>query len=360
MNSGKLNGIQALRAVAALAVVLSHLVGFEARFLPGQVLAPEWLEFGQFGVDLFFVLSGFIIVESTRRLYGSAAAAGVFLYRRVIRIYPVYWVYLAPVVVLWLLNPGILSGGNGREVDLMASVLLYPSTQSHLLLVSWTLTFELYFYCVFALVSATLPRERLPQILLAWAVLTIAGILLLRPTLQQPLLLVACNSLVLEFLAGGAVALLWRHIPGRLGPLLFAIGVAGMVLGTAAMWQNGMVFPANWRRVAIFGTASAVLLAGILALEPVLGRRYPSWLLLLGDASYSLYLGHLLVIAVVGRAWKTLLPDPSMANHLAALGACVLGTCLVSVLSYRFIEMPLIEMLRPLVRLGQSRRPRAA
>jgi exopolysaccharide production protein ExoZ len=363
MPPARLNGIQALRAAAALAVVVSHLVGFEARYLPGPALLPGWCEFGQFGVDLFFVLSGFIIVESTHRLHGSAAAASLFLYRRLIRIYPVYWVYLAPVVLLWLVNPTILGGGGmGRDVDLMASVSLYPG--SHILLVSWTLTFELYFYLVFALVfalvTATLPRERLPQILVAWAVLTAAGVLLVRPTVHLAGTNVAFDWLVLEFLAGGAVALLRPHLPTRLGPTLCAAGVAGIVFGAAAMWQAGMPFPGHWPRVAVFGTASAILLAGVLALEPAIGRRYPAWMLQLGDASYSLYLGHLLVIAVAGRAWKLLLPHPSMANHLAALGGCVLAASLLAVLSFRLVEAPLLQALRPLVRLNPARRLRPA
>jgi exopolysaccharide production protein ExoZ len=140
MAMGQINGVQALRALAAIMVVFSHLVGFETRYLPGGVLVPDWFGYGQFGVDLFFVLSGFIIVESTRRLHGSAAAGMVFLYRRVIRIYPVYWAYLAAVLAVWLVNPAVLGGGQGREVDLVASIFLYPSTASHVMLVSWTLS----------------------------------------------------------------------------------------------------------------------------------------------------------------------------------------------------------------------------
>lgn len=343
MPSERFRGVQALRTFAALAVVLAHLVGYEARYLPGAPLVPGWFSLGQMGVDLFFVVSGYIVVETTRSLHGSWAGARLFLARRFVRVVPVYWAWLAVVLAAWAAMPGILNAE--RERDLLASILLLPSARDHVLVVSWTLTFEMFFYLVFGLALPLLRREALPALLGGWAALTVAGALLLRPEPSEPWLTLAFSPLVLEFLAGATVALLRRRVPPQAGLALAAAGLAGLVAGGAVLAAAGAPL-SGWNRLAAFGLPSALLVAGVVAMERPWGHLWPRWTQALGDASYSLYLSHLLVLAAVGRAWRVALPEAGAAGHLALLVTAVLGACLVAVAAYRLLEVPVIARLR--------------
>jgi len=89
----KIQNIQALRGIAVIAVVFSHLVIIEKKYGGSETILPEFLLFGKFGVDLFFVISGFIMVTITRSKFQIPREALKFFYRRVARIYPLYWFY---------------------------------------------------------------------------------------------------------------------------------------------------------------------------------------------------------------------------------------------------------------------------
>ena len=140
--------VQFLRAVAALGVVVFHLQPFEQQFLPGPTIAPRWFALGDIGVDLFFVISGFIIVESTSNWF-DRRHAGQFLWRRLTRIYPIYWFYNLLLLAMFWLQPSVLSA-NRQAPDLLASFLLTPPHGKTLLLISWTLMYEVEFYLIFA------------------------------------------------------------------------------------------------------------------------------------------------------------------------------------------------------------------
>ncbi|MDB5374404.1 MAG: putative acyltransferase [Belnapia sp.] len=374
--ANQLLAVQALRALAATAVVLAHLMPFEAKYATGEVLFPRGFEYGQAGVDLFFVISGYIMAVTTFGRFGSAASGWGFLQRRALRIYPVYWVYLTLVCAVWLVAPRIMNAGASVPPDILASYTLLPHQNGHLLLVSWTLSFEMFFYLVFAALLATLRNGRLGLALAAWAGITIAGQLLFQPGRPQPYLNLIFNPLVLEFIAGAAVALLLPRLglaqatrlglglglaqatrlgltqTARLGATLFLAGLLVAAIGIHVMLGQGGAFPENWPRVLVFGSAATLLLAGCVLLEPVLAGHLPAWLIALGDASYSIYLSHLLTIGVVGQFWRAGLAADHPLNHLLALATALLVSLLAGLLSYRLLEQPLMALLQ-----GRRRRP---
>ena len=347
--------VQVLRAMAAIAVVLSHLVLFEKKYLPGGTLFPAAFEFGQAGVDLFFVISGYIMTATTINRFGSARFANIFLSRRVLRIYPIYWLYLAIIIIVWIYNPSLMNGNSKTQPDLFASFTLMPHQNGHLLLVSWTLSFEMFFYLVFAALIALLPSRRLGLALLAWAGVTVVGQVLLQPTRHQPLLNLALNPLVLEFIAGAAIALLLPRLSPKWGPWLLGLGFLVLATGTTVLLGQGQAFPVGWARVLIFGSAAALIHTGCVQLEPRLHRFVPGWLVLLGDASYSIYLSHLLTIGVAGMIWRATLASDGVANHLLALGSTLALALLVGVLSYRLVETPMLDWLRARLDPGPRR-----
>jgi peptidoglycan/LPS O-acetylase OafA/YrhL len=238
--------------------------------------------FGAAGVDLFFVISGFIMANVSK-----GRSAGGFLRDRMWRIYPLWWVAVVP----WLFFLP-------REWQFTASSLsLWPiyggSYYVPVLLVGWTLSFELLFYCGMTLALAT--RAAVPLALYA---LCLAGAL----AAPSPMFNFVGSPMAIEFLLGVVVAQLPRR--AVLG-LLIPAGIA--LIGTAAP-ETGLIAaaldPATavWR-VVQWGLPAALILWGALSLEPLFEHRWSNLPVAIGDASYSIYLFHPLVAYGFDLLW---------------------------------------------------------
>ena len=358
----KFLGIQCLRALAAFAVVISHLLLFEQKYETGAAIAPAAVEYGMSGVDLFFVISGFIIATVTAGRFARSGEAGQFLRQRCIRIYPIYWVYCAAVLAVFLVDPTIVNSSHGRP-DVLRSFLLLPQHNLPLLLVAWTLVYKMFFYLVFSLAVRWLKESQLAPALLVWAAVIVAGNRLIGTmddAFLGPFLGLFFSPLILEFIAGCFVALSVRRLRAGSAVACIVLGLAGFAGGSVALAQLGMPFPLGWGRVLIYGTSSTFLVAGVLGVEQAGYRRFPRPVVMLGDASYSLYLSHILVLAVVGHVWARMLAGTSPVNHAAALCLAV-GLALVwGLLSFRFIETPLLIRMRNWTRARPASAPAVA
>jgi exopolysaccharide production protein ExoZ len=181
--------VQVLRAVAALLVLASHVGHDLTRRLGFEGYPP--LQFGAGGVDVFFVISGFIMVWSSRGLFGQPGAAGTFMARRLVRIVPLDWATTLLFLAGILIHPPMAH----RGVDpphLVASLLFLPwpdqdGEHSPFYGIGWTLNYEMFFYVAFALLLplAARPRAAVLALSLAFAALAVAG-LLLRPAHLVP------------------------------------------------------------------------------------------------------------------------------------------------------------------------------
>ncbi len=346
----RLRNVQALRAVAAVAVVLAHLggtTGIEDTWLAGDYGWLRPLHFpGNAGVDLFFVISGLIMVVTASRMTAGTASAGTFLYRRATRIYPVYWVATLPVLALFLLAPQMVNSSASAPPRILESLLLLPQPGAPLLLVGWTLTFELYFYLVFAL-ALLLPPRRRPFVLGAWGAVIVA-LAFAFPTTTQPWLALVSSPLSLEFLFGAVVG--WLILQRRfVSPV--AVTVVGGIAATAAIWLGGEAVTGGWYRAVVVGGLLAVFVYGVVGLEATDRLVAPRWLQTLGDASYSLYLWHVLILAAMGRFLLARLPDNAVVHGLALVftfAVVIVG----SLIAYRLIERPLLRLFR-----GRQQRP---
>ena len=128
----RLENVQALRGVAVLLVMMFHLHGLESLFVRGAHLLPSACGIGRGGVDLFFVISGLVMVVSTHGRWGGLRTGGRFLLRRILRIYPLYWLYSLATLSVFLLPAGQVSD-IWRQADLSASFLLWPQEKAPLL-----------------------------------------------------------------------------------------------------------------------------------------------------------------------------------------------------------------------------------
>lgn len=315
-------GIQALRAAAALAVLLHHaLERLGIRFAVGAA-----------GVDVFFVISGFIILHS---LAARPMPAGAFLWNRAARIVPLYW---AVTLLLVLLAGRVMPGVQPDVWRVLASLLFIPHRNPDgavlpLLVPGWTLNFEVFFY-ILAAAAWTLPRAwRLPGFFGVLFALVACGVVW-RP--ENPLLATWTSGLLLQFAGGGALALAWARgtVPGRaVGAALVAAGLAAY----AALEWSGW-YDEAWRPLA-WGLPALAIVLGALALEP---RQARAWLAVprrLGDASYSIYLLHPLIVAAMFRL---------VAPHSASLFvlSAIIAACVVGLASFHLFERPMGSWLR--------------
>lgn len=332
-----LGSIQLLRGLAALAVALAHLHAVENR-LAGEPLLGSWALVGFGGVDLFFVISGFVMVWTTRDLQGEARAVPGFAFARAARIYPLWWLVCGALVAVWLVRPEwVYASHHSQAPDILRSLLLVPAPTLPLHAVGWTLIHELWFYLVFALLLLA-PARWLPWLLGGWAVVVGAAALAL-PMPSSPVLALVRHPLTLEFILGAGVGLLATKGIWPAPRLLVQAGVIWMLLAAiAARSEAPSLFAGEWWRVVAFGLPSALLVWGLAGLEQR-GWRAPALGVRLGDWSYALYLIHVPVFAALGRLAAPVSTE-GMIDSLILLPAALIAAIAASVILHIGFERP--------------------
>jgi exopolysaccharide production protein ExoZ len=343
-------GLQALRAAAALAVVLHHALRATSLNAPadlhlGSTVVPAWLiEAGAGGVDVFFILSGFLMVYISGSYVQGRRPVSHFLQQRVLRVWPMY-----VLVTLFALKPALMkwwaTGERGFDLsaERLGGLLLLPSFNEHhyiqpIVGVGWTLSYEALFYLCFA-AAILVARHHLFVALCATVAAAFAfGHLLPESSAWHGFL---SDTITLEFLYGAAIAsfVQWRG-QGRLGSYaLIAAGV--LVLGVSS--HLGLMTTA-WRPVS-YGVAAALIFVGVLRLEGLV--TWPRWVVLLGNASYSIYLVHVLVI----YQWMMPYAERGLRKYNIAMQGDVLALILagggvaVGVVCYFLLERPITAAL---------------
>lgn len=338
------DNLQALRGIAAALVFLLHAMLIEQKYGQGAVLIGRMGWLGSVAVDLFFAISGFIMVAITRDRFGAPREAARFLLERAFRIYPAYWCVSAAVLVVYLLKPGMVNASQGGQVDVVASLLLLPQSVLPLLSVGWTLVHELYFYLVFAALIALLPHGagrswRLPAALALWAAAVI-GAQAWGAAQAAPVWRVAGDPLTLNFIAGAAAALLLPHVRAAWGPRLVIAGLALFALGLTVVpaTLEQVFFDRPWR-AAVCALPCALVTLGAVAANPRGAWPGQRLWVVLGDVSYSFYLVHLLVLSLAGKLWSALLP-PTAASAALLFGTSFAVALLLAHLGWRGVERP--------------------
>ena len=340
-----IQNLQALRGVACILVVLYHTADAEHGF--GLGFAPlAWLRwFGYAGVDLFFVLSGFIIASTTANQLGQAQALPGYLFRRFWRIYPLYWLVLGFAVLYAACFGGDLLQ-SVTTAEALNHLLLLPTTDGNaprLLPIAWTLSFEVLFYLVFAL-RFLLPIRLGWLSLATWgtAVLAAAGAGWVPENRFSRLIL---SPFVLEFLFG--VMLTRWPLPLNLRWALGGIIVALIMMATGLLIGRhadpGGLATDIPRRVLIFGPGMALLVGSVVALERWGARCQRRWLLAAGDASYSIYLFHNLAILLVLSASMAVGWGHSRVPHLIWIATTVGAALKAGMFLHRWAEKPLLD-----------------
>lgn len=317
-------GIQYARGLAALGVLIFHAA---------QKTDVDFAA-GARGVDLFFVISGFIMWVTTTSKPVSPEA---FMVARIKRIVPLYWIatsFLAisalaglfPVMreeLTWnhffqsLLFIPHFSPGNGQ---------IWP-----VLVPGWTLNFEMFFYLVFAICLLFPTLFRLLIITSVFVALVVFG--QLSPGTSAPMITYT-DPLILEFIAGVWLAVIVQRLPSPSGALAWVIALGGLVVLMAVPFWGGLAE----RLACLFGAALCIY--GVVSLD--LRKAIPDFLVarIIGDASYSIYLWHGIAVSVAAAvAYKFGLPT------LLIIPASIVGGLILGLMSYFFIEKPIAVFL---------------
>ncbi|GAB4024314.1 acyltransferase family protein [Spirosoma koreense] len=336
------NTIQILRGVAALIVVFFHLtLGYERR---GQELIIGGLfQNGFAGVDLFFVISGFVIMHTSHGYFGTPAYFGSYMRKRLIRIYPIYWITLIIIISGLLLVEFITK----KPIDylpttwfLMVSSFLLLPNHPNINGVTWSLSFELYYYLLFGLLIVA--RQLWPVVAL---VLLLSGAGIIFPTLfteQFPSLYFFFSPYNLEFASGVLAWWVVRHYKPTTILCMGLLALSGIWL----VMHEGTLFEEAARRVKLYGVSSFLVVLAFTGLEER-GWFRPSSInrafMKIGDASYLIYITHFpflpfynkLVVSLSTSLWW---------QHIAAFSFAGIITLVCLELHRRF-EAPLVKKL---------------
>ena len=338
--------IQYLRAIAALLVVFYHHVNTLR-----DTYAPTigHFEVGAFGVDIFFVISGFIMWSISE---ARPTSPGDFMLRRIIRIVPVYWAFTL-IAAFVSTNNGISIAMPDDIVRLLCSLFFipqwnaeYPHLVAPTLLVGWTLNLEMVFYALFAGALFLKPAWRLPALC---AVLFLMGAARLVIGLSpHPAINLYSSSVILEFGFGVLLAETYRKdLAARITALSTAAGWAipiGLIIAAIGILNLQEALPPV--RALYWGLPALMIVAAGLFLEPLIAHRPVRLFKFLGDASYSIYLSHLMAMAF---GQKLIGATIGAAAPLLALFGEVVFAAAFGGLAYLFLEKPLTEIVKRLV-----------
>lgn len=335
-----LNSIQYLRGIASLLVVASHFQVQQNRY--GN--QDYWIDlnFGAMGVDLFFIISGFIICLITLKRATSPIS---FLRDRIIRVVPLYWVFTAIMIFFALTLPNLLKTAQFDLMHVLASLFFVPRYHPVLvheiypiLIQGWTLNYEMFFYLLFS-ISLAIPKNiSIKVVIFTLALLSLIGLL---SDFNNEILYTITSLHLLEFLCGIVLGVLYskNRIPSiNTCAVLLVFGILIFLLGRSDTIEM--------TRVLAFGIPSLFLVMFGLAHEKRGSVVKCKTLKILGDSSYSLYLSHTFVLSAIGFIWSKSNLASTFYIDLLILLASIIACVVVGLLSYYILEIPITRFLK--------------
>jgi exopolysaccharide production protein ExoZ len=354
-DENKLLSLQILRGLAVLLVVYAHAIDNQIELHIGESFQQKFYfleNFGAVGVDIFFVISGFIISLVSKK-YLRPYGFKDFLIKRFIRIVPAYWIITTIVLILSILTLNS-SGFNLRYI--LKSFLVLPIFDSGwfifpALLVGWTLAFEMYFYIVVSVFTLSKSRHFLFYSFTFITLLVLAGLAFKDST--NVIFKFVSNPINLEFVLGCMIGVVYSsriRISYLLSMFLAVVGL--LCLGITIFTGYGDISEAEkivngnlgFLRVFLWGVPSAILVAGFVFLEARVSASILKYLILIGDASYSIYLTHYLSMSIYKSNWRffnLLYPDFFVVTAIAFSTA-------VGIAFYFMVERNLVNSLNHL------------
>ncbi|MFN3557910.1 MAG: acyltransferase family protein [Brevundimonas sp.] len=324
-------GVQCLRFLAAFVVVIIHSTFYAGRLDPS---IDVWHR-GATGVDIFFVISGFVMYVSSKSLTDRTDGWRTFAMRRIVRIVPLYWLLTTVSVGVALAVPALVQNGDLSLAYIIKSYLFIPAEAAPghyepVMGVGWTLNFEAFFYAIFAL--ALLLRTNI--VATVSAVLIPCVILSFFKTPEWPDFAFYFKLETLEFLAGILIA---RY--ASRGTIPWPAAASALVIGLVSiLFIPWPVFPGS--QIFIVLSAALIVWATVMLERPMQGR-WPRALMFLGGASYSLYLIH----SMVGPFAPKILSILGVQSGIVSILLSLTLSLIAAVICYVMVERPMTRFL---------------
>jgi peptidoglycan/LPS O-acetylase OafA/YrhL len=331
--------VQWLRAIAAVLVVIFHALYYSntltEQFGQPPITTPGFAAWW-FGFHIFFVVSGFIMIHTTRD-FGAPGAPRRFLLRRIVRVVPLYWLLTIPLAIGALLAPQAFGIATNKYQYVLSSFFFLRVARAGddlrpLLGQGWTLDYEMFFYAAFA-VALLLPRRwGIAALTIGFGGLTLLG---RHVGTDTPILFTFTDDMILEFLFGVYIGLAYEY-GWRLSGWMAAVAVL-----TGFVWvapdPSGPTFLIN-------GLPAALVVGGFVLGPRLRASAGTRWLDHIGDASYSLYLTHTFILLPYRKAWAATVGDhlPVTLYLLSSVAIAILLALVV----YRHVEHPMTLFLR--------------
>lgn len=344
----QLDGVQILRGAAASLVVFHHFcLALRTAGSPSAIANFHrfaWV--GASGVDIFFCISGFVIVYSLLQRT-KTVSWNAFLIARIKRIVPLYWLFTLLLIAMWLTGRVLKSLVVTPDLT-FRSLFFLPvvktfvdgGTSEHPILdQGWTLQYEAVFYLCCTIVIAALGSRRV----FPWTPLTV-GLLALITAIVPGAPAYLHDPLLLEF-AGGTL-LGWASATGRLDrlPAHRALAWTAIIVGAISLLLTSFMANAVDYRVLVWGVPGFLIVLGCILVQPRRGNLITDAAIWLGAASYSIYLAHGVITLFVSALLKSG-RIAAMAGDLFLIGATI-ATIAVTALVYPLIEKPLTKWIR--------------
>lgn len=337
-NKGPLAGIQSMRALAAMMVVWAHA---REQFEWLRVQFPS--DMGAHGVDLFFVISGLIMVVSTQN---RRTLLSRFVLRRIVRIVPLYWLATFTLLAAALSVPSLLKTTVVSWPHVLQSLFFIPAESPSLkglfmpfVIPGWTLNYEMFFYFLFGISRSRFPTNGKACLVGFLAILSLLG-LAYKPAGVAGFY---CDPIIFTFGLGMIIGELFcrGHMPSS---KILSIGAASVGISLFLILQAAD----SDHRLISAGIPAAIVVIAVLSSPQ--NTIWPTPLTRIGDASYSIYLAHIFVLGALRFLHKQLLGSESDAwmgwSFMIAALVCSAG---IGYLVYRYIENPLTQMLQKAV-----------
>lgn len=341
--------IQVLRAIAALSVAVGHTQrnAILVAAANHREFDPILLDLTEAGVDLFFVISGFVMVFASRDLFAKPGGGLVFLSRRIARIVPLYWSMTTIFLTAMLVSPNLIPVGRLGPAEILASYFFVPyyRPEEHWMhpvySVGWTLNYEMFFYAVFGCVIAFPVKRALMVLTAVFCTLTVAGVIF-RPA--PGIFFFWSRPIILEFVMGawiGYVRLTEFRVTNWTAAILVLAGAAGFALQVII----GIYAHGYWRPLVWGLPAAAIIAAATLSNWNIAARGVWKPMVLLGGASYALYLVHPMAVHAMHLLWVKL-GLPAYASETVYFFVTLAPLPLVAVAIYLCFEKPVTKALQ--------------
>jgi len=298
---------------------------------------------GYLGVDIFFVLSGFVITISSLKYFKNKNPLE-FTIKRITRIFPSFWLYLLfPLTILYFIFPQFINDKSAFEFSNYLKVIFLTFNHPTISQVTWTLSFELYFYFLFLMILINKSFKFLVVCVLIFSFLNLVGL----PVSQNLYLKKYFFSpLVLEFFLGILAAFILEKVRvnrNYLHFILFGISIT-LFLVFSYLNNNDIIQITKHNRFCYFGIASFLIILSALIFEKFNKISFNRYLVLIGDASYVLYLIHSIILSFFNNSLILTGRFIIFNKQITTLCICLI-ILVISIIIHKYTEKPMIRFL---------------